>query len=75
MENTPLVRVEGIAEEALPGLLFRVRVKLENGEEKDVLAHPAGKLKINLIRVIPGDRVIVEMANILDKRGRIVRRL
>jgi translation initiation factor IF-1 len=75
MENTPLVRIEGIAVEALPGLLFRVKVKLENGEEKDVLAHPAGKLKINRIRVIPGDKVIVEMANILDKRGRIVRRL
>ncbi len=75
MENTPLVRVEGIAVEALPGLLFRVKIKLENGEEKDILAHPAGKLKINRIRVIPGDRVMVEMANILDKRGRIVRRL
>lgn len=59
----------------MPGLLFRVKTKLENGEEKNVLAHPAGKLKINRIRVIPGDRVIVEMANILDKRGRIVRRL
>ncbi|MGC9610819.1 MAG: translation initiation factor IF-1 [Minisyncoccia bacterium] len=75
MGNTLLVRIEGIVEEALPGLLFRVKTKLENGEEKNVLAHPAGKLKINRIRVIPGDRVIVEMANILDKRGRIVRRL
>lgn len=75
MENTPLVRIEGVVEEALPGLLFRVKSKLENGEEKNILAHPAGKLKMNRIRVIPGDKVIVEMANILDKRGRIVRRL
>ena len=62
-------------EEALPGLLYRVKAKLENGDDKEILAHPAGKLKINRIRVIPGDRVLVEMANILDKRGRIVRRL
>jgi translation initiation factor IF-1 len=75
MENSPLVRIEGMVEEALPGLLFRVKAILDSGEEKEVLAHPAGKLKINRIRVIPGDRVIVEMANILDKRGRIVRRL
>lgn len=70
-----MVTIEGVVEEALPGLLFRVKSKLPNGEEKQVLAHPAGKLKINRIRVIPGDRVLVEMANILDKRGRIVRRL
>ncbi len=75
MENTSLVTIEGVVEESLPGLLFRVRSKLPNGEEKQILAHPAGKLKINRIRVIPGDRVLVEMANILDKRGRIVRRL
>ncbi len=70
-----MVTVEGIVEEALPGLLYRVKSKLPSGEEKQILAHPAGKLKINRIRVIPGDRVLVEMANILDKRGRIVRRL
>jgi translation initiation factor IF-1 len=75
MENTPLVTIEGTVEEALPGLLYRVKSKLPNGDEKQILAHPAGKLKINRIRVIPGDRVLVEMANILDKRGRIVRRL
>ncbi len=75
MENTSLVRIEGVVEEALPGLLYRVSARLENGEGKEILAHPAGKLKINRIRVIPGDRVVVEMANIMDKRGRIVRRL
>ena len=64
------VQVEGIAEEALPGLLFRI--KLNNGNE--VLAHLAGKMKIHHIRVIPGDRVIVEMPSIEDKRGRIIRR-
>lgn len=64
-------RVEGIVEEALPGLLFRVRT----GENQELLAHLGGKLKINHIRVIPGDRVIVERTPYDTKRGRIVRRL
>lgn len=65
------IKVEGVAEEALPGLLFRVR--LDDG--KEVLAHLAGKMKIHHIRVIPGDRVVIEMPSLDDKRGRIVRRL
>ena len=69
-DPSKLVRLEGIVEEALPGLLFRV--KLDNGRE--ILAHPAGRLKINHIRVIPGDRVAVEMPSPDDRRGRIVKR-
>jgi translation initiation factor IF-1 len=64
------IQKEGIVEEALPGLLFRVKLG-----DREVLAHLAGKMKIHYIRVIPGDRVIVEMPNLDDKRGRIVRRL
>lgn len=64
------VRIDGHVIEALPGLLFRV--KLENGNE--ILAHLAGKMKMHYIRVIPGDRVTVELPNLTDKRGRIVRR-
>lgn len=63
--------VEGMIEETLPGLLFRVR--LEN--QKQVLAHLAGKMKLNRIRVIAGDRVLVEMSSLEEKRGRIIRRL
>ncbi len=66
-----MVRAEGIVEEALPGLLFRVKTD----EGREMLAHPAGRLKIHHIRIIPGDRVTLEMANIEDRRGRIVRRL
>ncbi len=66
-------KVEGVVHEALPGLLFRV---LLDGEEKqEVLAHLGGKMKIHRIRVIPGDRVVVEMTPYDDRRGRIVRRL
>ncbi len=70
MKELKGVRAEGVVEEALPGLTFRVR--LDDGRE--ILAHLAGKMKINYIRVIPGDRVIVEMPSPEDRRGRIVRR-
>jgi len=69
--NGQIIQVQGVVEEALPGLLFRVR--LQSGNE--VLAHLAGRLKLNRIRVIPGDRVNIEMASLEDRRGRIVRRL
>lgn len=66
-----LPREEGIVEEALPALTFRVRLDVD---KQEVLAHLAGKLKIHYIKVLPGDRVIVELAPD-RRRGRIVRRL
>jgi len=63
-------RIEGIVEESLPSTHFRVR--LDNGNE--ILAHLAGKLRIYRIKILPGDRVVVEMASLDDKRGRIVYR-
>ena len=61
---------EGIVTEALPGLLFRVTI----APDQHVLAHLAGKMKLHRIRVLPGDRVLIEMGPD-GKRGRIVRRL
>lgn len=63
---------EGIVQEALPGLTFRVRLKSSPGAE--VLAYLAGKMKIYRIRVLPGDRVLVALSPD-GRRGRIVRRL
>jgi len=63
-------RIDGIVEEALPSTLFRV--KLDN--DKIVLAHLAGKLRIHRIKILPGDRVTIEMASLEDDRGRIVYR-
>ncbi len=57
--------------EALPSLLFKI--ELENG--KEILAHLAGKLRIHRIKVLPGDKVLVEMSPYDDRRGRIVYRL
>ena len=71
---------EGVVVEALPGLMFRVKMDgSPAGDPSDpgsglVLAHLAGKMKINNIRVLPGDRVIIEMSPD-GAKGRIVRRL
>ncbi|OIO44965.1 translation initiation factor IF-1 [bacterium (Candidatus Gribaldobacteria) CG23_combo_of_CG06-09_8_20_14_all_37_87_8] len=64
-------KVNGHVEEALPSLLFRV--KLENG--KQVLAHLAGKLRIHHIKILPGDKVLVETTPYDENRGRIVYRM
>lgn len=63
-------RQQGRVLEALPSTHFRV--KLDDGRE--VLAHLAGKLRIYRIKVLPGDRVTVEMSPYDEKRGRIVYR-
>lgn len=62
--------VEGIVLEALPSLMFKV--KLNTGEE--TLAYLAGKMRLNYIKVLPGDRVLLELGPD-KKRGRIIRRL
>lgn len=74
-KNKNTIKVEGLVEESLRSLLFRVVIKTPDGEEKEVLARLAGKMKLYRIRVVPGDKVIVEMPNINDRRGRIIRRL
>jgi translation initiation factor IF-1 len=64
------VEFEGEVSEALPNLMFRV--KLDNGHE--VLAHLAGKMRRFRIRVLPGDKVRVEVSPYDLSRGRIVYR-
>ncbi|MDO8504623.1 MAG: translation initiation factor IF-1 [Candidatus Liptonbacteria bacterium] len=63
---------EGIVQEALPGLTFRVSLK--KNPEVEILGHLAGKMRLHRIRVLPGDRVLIEMSPD-GHRGRIVRRL
>jgi len=71
MKNKSELIVEGIIEEAFPNTTFRV--KLNDGRE--VLAHLAGKLRLNFIRVMPGNKVKVELSPYDEKRGRIIKRL
>ena len=64
------IEVEGSVNESLPNASFRV--ELANGHE--VLAYVSGKLKLNFIRVLPGDRVLVELSPYDLTRGRITYR-
>ena len=64
------VEVEGKVVETLPNAMFRVQ--LENGYE--VLAHISGKIRMHFIRILPGDRVLVELSAYDLSRGRILYR-
>ncbi len=64
------IRLQAKVTEALPNAMFRV--ELENGHK--VLAHVSGKMRMNFIRILPGDLVTVEMSPYDLNRGRIVLR-
>ena len=70
MAREDLIEVEGIVEEALPNAMFRV--VLDNGHK--VLAHVSGRMRKNFIRILPGDRVAIELSPYDLNRGRIVYR-
>jgi translation initiation factor IF-1 len=65
------IEVEATVEETLPNAMFRV--KLDNGHV--VLAHISGKMRKHFIRILPGDKVLVELSPYDVSRGRIVYRL
>ena len=65
------IRVEATVKQALPNAVFRV--ELENGHE--VIAHVSGKMRMHFIRILPGDKVTVEMSPYDLTRGRIVYRV
>ncbi len=64
------IEVEGMVVEPLPNAMFRV--ELANGHR--VLAHVSGKIRMNFIRILPGDRVLVELSPYDLARGRITYR-
>jgi translation initiation factor IF-1 len=64
------IEIEGVVAEALPNAMFRV--ELTNGHK--ILAHISGKMRKNYIRILPGDRVIVELSPYDLTRGRIIYR-
>ena len=67
MPKEEAIQVEGTVIEALPNAMFRV--ELENGHR--LLAHVAGKMRMHFIRILPGDKVTVEMSPYDLARGRI----
>ena len=70
MSNQEVIDVEGTILESLPNAMFQV--KLENGHV--ILAHISGKIRMNFIKILPGDRVTVELTPYDLSRGRITYR-
>jgi translation initiation factor IF-1 len=71
MAKEELIETEGKVTEALPNAMFRVQ--LENGHM--VLAHVSGKMRMNFIRILPGDKVKLELSPYDLSRGRITFRV
>lgn len=64
-------RIEGIVLEALPGTTF----KIKSDDGREILGHLSGKMRIHYIRILPGDKVLMELSPYDETKGRIVRRL
>lgn len=65
-----VIRIDGVVKETLPNAMFRVEIE---GKHL-VLAHVSGKMRMNFIKILPGDRVALELSPYDLKRGRIVLR-
>ena len=70
MAKEEAIKVEGTVVEALPNAMFRV--ELENGHR--VLAHVAGKMRMHFIKILPGDKVALELSPYDLEKGRITYR-
>ena len=70
MPKEEAIKIEGVVREALPNATFLV--ELENGHR--LLAHVSGKIRMNFIRILPGDKVTVEVSPYDLSKGRIVYR-
>ena len=68
MSKSDVIEIEGTVVEKLPSAMFQV--KLENGHQ--VLAHISGKLRMNYIRILPGDKVTIELSPYDLSKGRII---
>ena len=68
MSKADVIEIEGIVVEKLPNAMFQV--ELENGQQ--VLAHISGKLRMNYIKILPGDKVTIELSPYDLSKGRII---
>jgi len=68
LAKSDVIEVEGVVVEKLPNAVFKV--ELENGHK--IMAHLSGKLRMHFIRIIPGDKVLIEMSPYDLTKGRIV---
>lgn len=70
MVNQDKIEVDGVVSENLPNTLFRVKL----ADNRIILGHLSGKMRLNYIRILPGDRVKVTMTPYDETKGRIVYR-
>ena len=68
MSKDDVIELEGTVVEKLPNAM--IQVELENGHK--ILAHISGKLRMNFIRILPGDKVLIEMSPYDLTKGRII---
>ncbi len=71
MAGTEAIKLEGVVKVLLPNTMFRVEV----GEGHIILAHISGKMRLHFIKLLPGDKVLLEMSPYDLTKGRIIRRL
>jgi translation initiation factor IF-1 len=69
-QKEDVIRVDGVVKETLPNAMFRVAI--EGGHE--ILAHVSGKMRMHYIRILPGDKVTIELSPYDLTRGRIILR-
>lgn len=69
-QKDDVVRIDGVVKETLPNAMFKIQV--EGGHV--ILGHVSGKMRMNFIRILPGDKVGLELSPYDLTRGRIVRR-
>ena len=70
MKKDDVVKIDGVVKETLPNAMFKVEI--EGGHV--ILGHVSGKMRMNYIRILPGDKVGLELSPYDLTRGRIVRR-
>jgi translation initiation factor IF-1 len=71
MPKEEAVQVEGVVAESLPNAMFRVELQSQHM----VMAHVSGKMRMNFIRILPGDKVMLELSPYDLTRGRIIYRV
>jgi translation initiation factor IF-1 len=69
-----VIELVGMVEECFPNATFRVRIVSEQAKDHELLCHLAGRMRVNRVRILPGDRVKVEMTPYDLNKGRIVYR-
>ncbi len=67
-----VIEVQGVVMETLPNTMFRVKLLEENYQNHEIMAHISGKMRIHHIRILPGDKVTIELTPYDLTKGRII---